>query len=226
MWMSLVAMKVWMRGRSESLTAFQAASMSCLEVRARPQTTGPCTSRAIACTASKSPGEEIGKPASITSTPRRASWCAISSFSCLFSEMPGDCSPSRSVVSKIFTRSFSLRSMSSLLPFVGLSWFPLSLRLAAATHYSPRRGRRRRSRRSVWRDMESEAYTVPLGTHGPRLDGIHPHLPAAGRRHAFVMEAVGAAAAELGVAQVGDAAEHGRDPTARPSHRILDLGEG
>ena len=28
MWMSLVAMKVWMRGRSESLTAFQAASMS------------------------------------------------------------------------------------------------------------------------------------------------------------------------------------------------------
>ena len=29
MWMSLVAMKVWMRGRSESLTAFQAASMSC-----------------------------------------------------------------------------------------------------------------------------------------------------------------------------------------------------
>jgi hypothetical protein len=33
----------------------------------------------------------------------------------LFSEIPGDCSPSRSVVSKIFTRSFSLRSMSLLL---------------------------------------------------------------------------------------------------------------
>ena len=29
MWMSLVEMKVWIRGRSESLTAFQAASMSC-----------------------------------------------------------------------------------------------------------------------------------------------------------------------------------------------------
>ena len=44
------------------------------------------------------------KPASITSTPSRASWWAISSFSCLFSDMPGDCSPSRSVVSKIRTR--------------------------------------------------------------------------------------------------------------------------
>src|SRR5215207_8576634 len=115
MWMSLVEMKVWMRGRSESLMAFQAASTSCGFARARPQITGPCTSRAMAWTASKSPGEEIGKPASITSTPRRASWCAISSFSCLLSEIPGDCSPSRRVVSKIFTRSFSLRSMSLLL---------------------------------------------------------------------------------------------------------------
>ena len=69
MWMSLVAMNVWMRGRSESRTAFQAASMSCLAVRASPQITGPSTSRAIACTDSKSPGEVIGKPASITSTP-------------------------------------------------------------------------------------------------------------------------------------------------------------
>src|ERR671923_246781 len=62
--------------------------------------TGPSTSRAIARTASKSPGEAIGNPASITSTPSRASWCAISSFSVTFSEMPGDCSPSRSVVKR------------------------------------------------------------------------------------------------------------------------------
>ena len=40
MWMSLVAMKVWMRGRSESLIAFQAASMSCTPVRASPQIDG------------------------------------------------------------------------------------------------------------------------------------------------------------------------------------------
>src|SRR5918997_1455765 len=112
MWMSLVEMNVWMRGRSESLIAFQAASTSCALARARPQMTGPCTSRAIACTASKSPGELIGKPASMMSTPRRASCCAISSFSCLLSEIPGDCSPSRRVVSKIFTRSDSLRSTS------------------------------------------------------------------------------------------------------------------
>ena len=48
MWMSLVEMKVWMRGRSESLTAFQAASTSWALARARPAITGPCTSRAIA----------------------------------------------------------------------------------------------------------------------------------------------------------------------------------
>src|SRR5436305_9581507 len=35
-------------------------------------------------TASKSPGEVIGKPASITSTPRRASCWAISTFSAGF----------------------------------------------------------------------------------------------------------------------------------------------
>ena len=73
MWMSLVEMKVWIRGRSESLTAFHAASMSWTPVRARPQMTGPWTSRAIAWTASKSPGEAIGKPASTMSTPRRPS---------------------------------------------------------------------------------------------------------------------------------------------------------
>jgi hypothetical protein len=33
MWMSEVAMKVWMRGRSECLIAFQAASMSSADVR-------------------------------------------------------------------------------------------------------------------------------------------------------------------------------------------------
>ncbi len=58
-------MKVWMRGRAESRIAPQAASMSALWVRARPQIAGPSTPRAIASTASKSPGEVIGKPASI-----------------------------------------------------------------------------------------------------------------------------------------------------------------
>ena len=125
MWMSEVEMKVWIRGRAESLIAPQAASMSALWVRARPQITGPSTSRAIASTASASPGEVIGKPASITSTPSRASWCAISTFSWVFSEMPGDCSPSLSVVSKMWTRSCSGTDPG---PLIGLSSFSLRLR--------------------------------------------------------------------------------------------------
>ena len=41
-------MNVWIRGRSESLIAPQAASMSALWVRARPQITGPSTEPEIA----------------------------------------------------------------------------------------------------------------------------------------------------------------------------------
>ena len=112
MWMSLVEMNVCTRGRSASRTASAARSMSAAWARARPAITGPCTSRAIARTAWKSPGDAIGNPASITSTPSRASCWAISSFSVAFSEMPGDCSPSLSVVSKTMTR---LGSMAQLL---------------------------------------------------------------------------------------------------------------
>ena len=75
-------MNVWIRGRLASLTAPQARRCRPSGSRASPQTTGPLTVRAIACTASKSPGEVIGNPASITSTPSRASWRAISTFSC------------------------------------------------------------------------------------------------------------------------------------------------
>ena len=163
MWMSDVAMNVWMRGRSECLIAFQAASMSCADVRARPQITGPSTAFAIAVTASKSPGEVIGKPASMMSTPRRASWCAISSFSCTFSEMPGDCSPSRSVVSKMNTRSTCLpfvvlgpaEGVIVLPPSPGLRLFLLRCAgLGPRLAYSPRRGRRRRRRPSERRRSE------------------------------------------------------------------------
>ena len=59
---------------------------------------------AMASTLSKSPTEAIGKPASITSTPSSASASAMRSFSRRFMEKPGDCSPSRSVVSKMMTR--------------------------------------------------------------------------------------------------------------------------
>ena len=52
-------------------------------------------------TASKSPLEAIGKPASIISTLIESSTSAIWSFSSKFIDAPGDCSPSRRVVSKI-----------------------------------------------------------------------------------------------------------------------------
>ena len=66
---------------------------------------GPWTSRATAWTDSQSPREAAGNPASMMSTPSSASACATRSFSGCVMLQPGDCSPSRSVVSKINTRS-------------------------------------------------------------------------------------------------------------------------
>jgi hypothetical protein len=111
MWICDVAMKVWTRGRLAWRTASHARSKSAGLVRDSPQITGTypsgCTSLptsiAIALTASKSSGEAIGKPASMMSTPSFASWRAMSSFSLLVSVAPGDCSPSRRVVSKMRT---------------------------------------------------------------------------------------------------------------------------
>jgi len=69
--------------------------------RARePQIATPRTASATALTDSKSPSLAIGKPASITSTPSRSSCRASASFSPRFMLQPGDCSPSRSVVSR------------------------------------------------------------------------------------------------------------------------------
>ena len=99
-----VATNVWMRGRAARSIARQARSMSAEVVRARAATTGRRTSRATAWTARKSSSEAIGKPASITSTPRASIWRAIRTFSSRFMLAPGDCSPSRNVVSKMISR--------------------------------------------------------------------------------------------------------------------------
>jgi phage shock protein PspC (stress-responsive transcriptional regulator) len=77
---------------------------------------------------------------------------------------------------------------------------------------------------SVW--IPVVALQLTGRAYGARLASVHPHLPAARGRLALVVEVVRAAPAELGVAQVGDTAEHGRDPAARPADRILDLREG
>ena len=94
-------MNTWMRGFSAWRTASHARSTSLNPVRDSAAIVGPCTPLAMASTASKSPWLAIGNPASMMSTPRRASWSAISSFSPTSREIPGDCSPSRRVVSKM-----------------------------------------------------------------------------------------------------------------------------
>ncbi len=108
-WMSDVAMKVWMRGCAAGAMAEAQRSMSPSFARARPQITGafsPCPiSSAMACTASQSPREAAGKPASMMSTPNRCSCRAICSFSSRVIVQPGACSPSRNVVSKMRTWS-------------------------------------------------------------------------------------------------------------------------
>ncbi len=70
---------------------------------------------AISLTASFSPLEVIGMPASIVSTPSLSSCLAIVSLSSTVNETPGVCSPSLKVVSKILT---SLGSFSGLTIFM------------------------------------------------------------------------------------------------------------
>ena len=55
-----------------------------------------------------SPGDAIGKPASIISTPNSSNTLEICNFSSKLIEAPGDCSPSRIVVSKIIILFLSL----------------------------------------------------------------------------------------------------------------------
>lgn len=68
--------------------------------RVNAQIVGHVTAFDISITELKSPGLEIGKPASITSTPSCSSCLATCIFSTVLSWQPGTCSPSRNVVSK------------------------------------------------------------------------------------------------------------------------------
>ena len=73
------------------------------------------TTEAIALMDSKSPCEAAAKPASMTSTRRRSSCLAMRTFSSLVIDAPGDCSPSRSVVSKMSRRLDELFIVAPLL---------------------------------------------------------------------------------------------------------------
>jgi len=101
-----------MRACGAYCRASHARLMSFTDARHRPAiTTSSDACLAMARTDSKSPCEAIGKPASMMSTPSSSSMAAIRSFSSWFMEKPGDCSPSRSVVSKILTRLSSVFCM-------------------------------------------------------------------------------------------------------------------
>ena len=167
-----------MRGRSASLMASQQVRMSLSVQRASPQMTAPLTARAMDCTAAKSPGLLAGKPASMTSTPRRASWWAISSFSVALRLLPGDCSPSRSVVSKKTTGTPALRRTGDVLvdmvlpPCACFDDSGMACRMAPASRVSPpsggaegggwrERGRDRRGRGVTPSGMRATA-AVPM----------------------------------------------------------------
>src|SRR5260370_30130292 len=90
-----------------------AASTSLWHVRASVAMRQARTSRATPRTASRSPREAIGKPASTTYKAGFSSVRASRSFSSTFMEKPGDCSPSRRVVSKMPTLSIGSPSVST-----------------------------------------------------------------------------------------------------------------
>src|ERR1017187_2548347 len=100
-------MKVWMRGRLACSRLLAVRSTSGVQQRASAATCAQGNSRLTASTAWKSPSLAMGKPASRMSTPSSTSFRAIFSFSGTVMLQPGDCSPSRRVVSKMYTRSLT-----------------------------------------------------------------------------------------------------------------------
>ena len=109
-------MKVWIRGRLAPRTPSQQRSMSLALALARPQMIGGSPERretssipAVAemrLTASRSSGDAAGKPAFLMAfIPRRESDRADFYLLIRGERSPGECSPSRSVVSKIRTTS-------------------------------------------------------------------------------------------------------------------------
>ena len=96
---------VWIRLCLASRRASAATSISLRTARVSAQIVGSETAFEISSTEVKSPGLEIGNPASMMSTPRLSSNLATSIFSIVFNWQPGTCSPSRSVVSKMYNLS-------------------------------------------------------------------------------------------------------------------------
>ena len=108
-------MPVWIRLCLANFNASAATSISFCTARVSAQIVGQVTAFEISITELKSPGLEIGKPASITSTPNASSCFATWIFSTVFNWHPGTCSPSRRVVSKINNLSLIILSFYFLL---------------------------------------------------------------------------------------------------------------
>ena len=104
-WISELDRNTWMRGLRARRIASQVASTSSGTARASAHTQASRTWAATAATDARSPGDETGKPASITSTFIASSSSAISTLAFLEKNTPAACSPSRSVVSNTVTRS-------------------------------------------------------------------------------------------------------------------------
>ena len=116
-WMAEVARKTCRRGvRAAPSRARPAAVMSASLARHSAATVVEPISLPMVRTDSNSPGEAIGKPASMMSTPRRSSCRARRSFSAGCMLQPGDCSPSRRVVSNTVTRDVAGSSLLIQIP--------------------------------------------------------------------------------------------------------------
>ena len=99
-WTGEVGMKTCTKPTSQSI----AASISLFIARDKAQISEVNPAFAMSLTTFFSPSDELGKPASMVSTPSLLSWRAISILSSAVKETPGVCSPSLKVVSKIRIR--------------------------------------------------------------------------------------------------------------------------
>src|SRR5690606_28572334 len=98
--MSEAPRPVWIRLRLAYFRASAATSMSSFLARVSAHTP-VVTALEISITERKSPGLEMGNPASMMSTPSPSRALATTIFSSVDNWHPGTCSPSRSVVSKM-----------------------------------------------------------------------------------------------------------------------------
>src|SRR6266581_1110074 len=166
MWIGEVAMKVWMRPDLAGLTASRARAMSLSEARHKAATVLSLMASATALTASKSPLEAAGNPASMTSTRIFSSSRAMRTFSSRVIDAPGLCSPSRKVVSNMINGSFAMM----LSRTNALSRFPGAE--AAGPIALPNCGDRdvQRARRSSGRSLERNGHRASIRPARSRND--------------------------------------------------------